>query len=84
LVGRRIFGLMGNEYAGGIHVVAATKDGRTEYWAASVPESRALEEVRQKIPAGWHLSLTNKRLSTAKAAGLKMRLNSVRQLNFVP
>jgi hypothetical protein len=75
---------MGNEYAGGIWVVAGTNGGRTEYWAAAFPESRVLEEVGNVAPPGWRLILTNKRLTTAKAAELKMRPNSIRQLKFVP
>lgn len=75
---------MGNEYAGGIHVVAAKKDEKTEYWAAAFPESRVLEEVGMLVAPGWHLTLTGKRLSTQKAVELKMRPYSVRQLKFIP
>jgi hypothetical protein len=73
---------MGNEYAGGIYVIAATKDGRTEYCA--VLENRAIEAVRDQIGPGWKLSLTTKRLTAAQVAELKMRTNSVRQLKRAP
>jgi hypothetical protein len=32
-----IFRIMSNTYAGGIYVIAATKDGKTEYWVAATP-----------------------------------------------
>lgn len=75
---------MGNERAGGIHVVEATKEGKTEYWAAAVPESQALDAVRQQVAPGWKLSLTQRRLTTAHVAGLKLRPGGVRQLKFAP
>lgn len=75
---------MGNEYAGGIYVIEAAKDGKTEYWAAAVPREQAVEVVRQQAPPGWSLRLTERRLPVATVAGLKMRLNSVRQLKSPP
>jgi hypothetical protein len=77
---------MGNERAVGIHVVMAAKDGKVEYWAAAVRQSRALEAVRQHIAPGWRLILTQHRLRPALAEELKMRTNSVRQLppDFTP
>jgi hypothetical protein len=75
---------MGNEYIGGIYIVAATKDRKTEYWAAAVPEGRAIEAVREQIAPGWSLSLTTKRLTPSTVTELKMRPNSVRQLKAVP
>jgi hypothetical protein len=75
---------MGSEYAGGIHVIVATKDDKTEYWAAAFPKSRSLEEVRKLVAPGWRLTLTDKRLTRQQAAELNMRAYSVRQLKFVP
>ena len=75
---------MGNEYAGGIWVVTATKDRKSEYWAAAVPESQAIEAVRQQVAPGWKLALTQQRLSPAQIAELEMRPNSVRKLKETP
>lgn len=75
---------MGSEYAGGIQIVTATKDGRTEYWAAAVPEARAIEAVRDQAPLGWTFTLTAKRLTPATVVELKMRPNSVRKLKKAP
>jgi hypothetical protein len=37
---------MGNAFAGRIYVVAATKDGQTEFWAAATPRKTAAAEVQ--------------------------------------
>jgi len=71
---------MGNERAGGIYIVMAAKDGKVEYWAAAVPQFRALEAVRHQIAPGWRLILTQHRLRPALVAELNMRPNSVRRL----
>lgn len=69
---------MGDEQPGGIHIVAATRDGRTEYWAAATIRANAVDAVRQQIVA-----LTERRLTPEKVAELKMRPNSVRQLGVM-
>jgi hypothetical protein len=71
---------MGNEYAGGVHVVAATKDGKTEYWAATTLRVDAIVAVRHVIGPGWTLALTERRLTPEQIAALKMHPNSVCQL----
>jgi len=75
---------MGNEYAGGVWVVTATKDRESEYWAAAVPEGQAIEAVRQQVAPGWKLALTQRRLTPAQVVELKMRPNSVRKLKEAP
>ena len=75
---------MGDEQAGGVHVVAATRDGRTEYWAAATIRAEAVDAVRQQIAPGWTLALTERRLTPEKVAELKMRPNSVRLLGLMP
>jgi hypothetical protein len=75
---------MGNEYAGGIYIVVATKEGHRQYWAAAVPRERVLEEVRLQAPHGWTLALTDRRLTPKQVVELKMRPNSVRQLKEAP
>ena len=76
----RIFGLMGNALAGGIYVVAATKDGTTEYWAVATVRDEAVAAVLRELPSGWSAIVTDRRLSTQRIAALKMRPNSVRKL----
>lgn len=71
---------MGNEYAGGIHVVAVTRDDKTEYWAVATRESEAVSTVQALLAPGWKASLTNRRLSTDQVAALKLRPGGVRQL----
>jgi len=72
--------LMGNEYAGAVYVIAATKDGATEYWAAATPRDQAIKAVQEQLAPGWSASMTDRRLDTAQVAELEMRLNSVRKL----
>jgi hypothetical protein len=79
-LGWRIFGVMGNEYAGGFYVVAASKDGYTEYWVASTPADIAVASVLRALPYGWTAKITTRHLTTAQIAALKMRPNSVRRL----
>ena len=44
---------MGNTLIGGIYVVVATKDGKTEYWAAATPRDEAAATVSSgSDPAG--------------------------------
>ena len=76
----RIFADMGNAFAGRIYVVAAIKDGQTEFWAAATPRETAAVEVQQLLPTGWTAVPTGWRLTPEKVAKLKLRANSVRKL----
>jgi hypothetical protein len=69
---------MNNAFAGRIYVVAATKDGQTEFWAAATPRKTAAAEVQQLLPTGWMAVPTGWRLTPEKVAELNMRANSVR------
>jgi hypothetical protein len=71
---------MGKEYLGEVYIVAATKDGKTDYWAAAVPQANALAAVRDMVAPGWQLSLTNRRLSQDQVRELEIEPRSVRQL----
>jgi hypothetical protein len=84
LINRRIAAIMGNSFAGGIYVVVATKEGRTEFWAAATHRDRAAVEVRKLLPQGWTTVFTGWRLTSDKAAKLRMRANSVRKLKQAP
>lgn len=75
---------MANTKIGGVYVVAATKAGKTEYWAAATRSEGAVEAVREQLPPGWTAEMTDRRLDPAKATSLKMRLNSVRKLKGAP
>jgi len=68
----------------GVYVVAATKGGETRYWAAAVPQHRAVDEVQRQLAHGWRVILTDRRLTPEDIAELKIRSNSVQELNFIP
>jgi hypothetical protein len=74
---------MGNSYVAGISVVIATKDGRTNYWAAAVPRDKAIAAVQQKLPPGWTAALTSHHLTARKVEALNMRPNSVHELGAI-
>jgi hypothetical protein len=75
---------MGNAFAGRIYVVAATKDGQTEFWAAATPRKTAAAEVQQLLPTGWTAVPTGWRLTPEKVAELNMRVHSVRKIKQAP
>jgi len=77
---QRIFGLMGNTLAGGVQIVAATKGGKTVYWAAAVPREKAVEAVREVLAPGWAATLTDLHITPVQVAALKLRPNGVREL----
>jgi hypothetical protein len=77
---RSIFCFMGDTYASDIHVVAATKDGQTQFWAAALPLHEVLAQVALEVGDGWALTVTTKRLTVQKAAALNMRSNSIRRI----
>jgi hypothetical protein len=73
-------GVMGNEYAAGIYVVAATKDGAIQYWAAATPRRAAEKLIEQLLAPGWMVAPTDRRLSTDQLAALNLRPGGARQL----
>jgi hypothetical protein len=77
---RDLFGAMGNMYAGGICVVAASKDGHTEYWAAATPPDKAVAQVLKSLPLGWKAVLTMRRIAPEQVAALNLRPNTVCKL----
>jgi len=44
---------MSKAFAGRIYVVAATRDGQTEFLAAATPRKTAAAEVQQLLPIEW-------------------------------
>ena len=78
MAGWPIFGLMGNEHASGIYVVAATKDGQTELWAAATPRDEALKEVQQLLGPEWAVALTDQRVSPEQVTALALHPGGVR------
>ncbi len=66
-----------NALMGGIYVVAAVKDGRTEYWAAATVREDAVPAVRREVPPGTEVFLTDRRLTPQKIKALRLRPNAV-------
>jgi hypothetical protein len=66
-----------DEYAEGVFIVAATKDGETEFWTAAVPEDEVLMAVALETGPGWELTITTLRMTAEKAAMLNLPLISV-------
>jgi hypothetical protein len=75
---------MSNTYAGGIYLVAATKDELTEYWAAATPRDEAIDTISSQLGPGWSLILLDQRLRPEMVAELDMRANSIRKLKRYP
>lgn len=71
---------MRNGFARIIYVVAATKNGRTEFWAAATARYLAEAAVQRALPPGWRILFLAWRLSPTKAAALKMSSGSVCKL----
>jgi hypothetical protein len=68
----------------GIYVVAATSGSETRYWAAAMPQNRAVDEVQRLLPSGWRVILTDRHLTPERIAELGIHSNSVRELKFIP
>jgi hypothetical protein len=75
---------MTEEWDGDVYVVVATKGRKTEYWAAAVPQHRALAEVRRILKSGWRASLSRRLLTRQVISDLKMRNGSIHQLKVGP
>jgi hypothetical protein len=71
---------MNTLFAEFVYVVSATKNGRSEFWAAATPRDSAAEHVRRSLPPGWKAILTGWRLGPERTAELEMRPNTVRKL----
>ena len=71
---------MSKGLARAVYIVIATKDGQTEFWAASTPRHRAAAAVQRLLPPGWRVTFLGWRLSPTKAAALKMSSDNVRKL----
>ena len=69
---------MGKGYAGAIYVVAASKDGKTEYWVAATNPKEATVAVQLVLGPSWKVKLTNRRLTPTQLAELSLRPDDVR------
>jgi len=49
---------MGKLYAGGIYVIAASKDGKTEHWAAATSPKQATAESSSFLEQPGRLNLS--------------------------
>jgi len=74
------FAGMRKGFARAVYIVTATKNGRTEFWAAATTRHRAADTVRRLLPPGWRVAFFGWQLSRTKAAALKMSSNSARKL----
>lgn len=66
--------------ATGVHVVAATCNGRTEYWAAASGPTNAVHAVRNATTSDAELRLAKRFLTAQQVADLKLKPNEVRRL----
>jgi len=66
--------------AANVFIIAAAKDGQTEYWAAATPREDAVAAVQERLPPGWKATLTVRRLPIEEVEALKLHPNGVRQL----
>lgn len=72
---------MGNENAGGVHLVLAMKGNRTEIWVAATPRSDAVNAVQAALEEGWKaIRMIPEHLTPVRVAALKLRPNSVQKL----
>jgi hypothetical protein len=75
---------MGKEYLGAVYVVAASKEGKTEYWVAATPLKEAVVAVQLVLGPTWKVALTDRRLTLSQRAELNLRLDDVRRLPPFP
>jgi hypothetical protein len=81
---RAIFVHMGKHYAGGIYVLAASKDGKTDYWVAATKPKEATVAVQLALGPAWKVRLTDRRLTPNQVAELQLRPDEVRRLIPLP
>ncbi len=75
---------MGKFYAGAIYMIAASKDGKTEYWAAATSPKEATAAVQLAVGPAWKIKLINRRLTPAQVAELSLQPDDVRRLSPIP
>jgi hypothetical protein len=80
-VGKTLFRLMSNEYAGDIHLVLALKRAKSEIWAAATPQSEAIQAVQERLGRGWKaVRIIETLLTPDRVASFKLRPNGVRKI----
>jgi len=75
---------MGNTLAGGVYIVAATKDNQTDYWAAATRREDAVGAVYRLLAPGWMATLTERRITPDQVRAMKLRPGGVRKLRYTP
>jgi hypothetical protein len=63
-----------------VYIVAASKDGVTEEWAAATPAKEALVAVQLHAGPSWRIKLTDRTLTTTQARELNIRDGTVHRL----
>jgi hypothetical protein len=71
---------MNTLFADVVYVVSATKDGRSEFWAAATPRHCSEAQVQRSLSPGWKATLTGWRIGPERAAQLQMSPNTVRRI----
>jgi hypothetical protein len=71
---------MRSSVVGSVYVIQATKDGKTEFWAAATVRENAVAAVERELGDGWIVTLTDRRLTRQRLSILKMFPNAVRRL----
>jgi hypothetical protein len=62
-----------------VHVVAASKDGHTDYWIAATRRKEATTAVQHVVGPAYLVRLTNRQLTASEIAALNLRPDEVRQ-----
>jgi hypothetical protein len=75
---------MGKVYAATLYVVAAKGENRLEYWVAATERDEAVPAVERVLEPLWSATLTEKALTRHQVRSMKMPLNGVRKLAFIP
>jgi hypothetical protein len=75
---------MWNTMIGGVHIVAASKGGKVEYWAAATSRENAATLVQKLVPSGWKAVLTDRRITPEHARALKLLPDGAEKLKYVP
>lgn len=66
-----------------IYVVAATKNDATIYWATATRREDAVTAIQLLLGPGWTVAFTERRITPAQVAALKLKNNDVCELTTV-
>lgn len=75
---------MGKGYADAVYAVAASKNGKTQYWVAATRPKQATAADQLLLGPTWSVKLSNHRLTPPQLAELNLRPDEVRRLSALP